>query len=444
MQIARRLGNPRTEVTGDDRPVKRRASSDLAAIAQKLHPEILDRLDLARVSELEPDRLRARLRAIVAHLVQQEGIEISSAEQASLVESILDELTGHGPLEILLQDPAVSDVLVNGPDSVYVERNGLLEQTSVRFRDDAHLIHTIQRMVAKVGRRIDEASPMVDARLPDGSRVNAIIPPLALDGPTLSIRRFGGQAFTGDSLVAAGAMSPQILSYLKQAVHSKRSILIAGGTGAGKTTLLNVLSGFIRAGERIISAEDAAELRLELPHVVRLESRPPNLEGKGAVTIRDLVRNALRMRPDRIIVGEVRGAEVLDMLQAMNTGHDGSMATVHANSADDATSRLMTMLGMTGTPLSEDTMANLIARALHVVVHVARMEDGKRRITEVCEVVGQDGSFIEMNPIFRFEPVGMTRDGQIIGEHAQIGTPSMNERLFGRSPRRRRTSGGGR
>jgi len=404
---------------------------DMAAIAARLHQKILDRLDLAQVSALAPEDLRGRLRTIVEQLVALDGVAMSDGEMQALADSVLDELTGHGPLEAILHDPTVSDVLVNGADKVYVERGGKLEMTNIRFRDDRHLIHTIQRMVARVGRRIDESSPMVDARLPDGSRVNAIIPPLAIDGPSLSIRRFGNKEITGDTLVAAGAMSPDMLGYLQCAVRSHCSILIAGGTGAGKTTMLNMLSGYVAPTERIITAEDAAELRLEQPHVVRLESRPANLEGRGEVTIRELVKNALRMRPDRIIVGEVRGGEVLDMLQAMNTGHEGSMATIHANSCEDSMSRLMTMLGMTGSTLAEETMATMISRAVHVVVHVSRMQDGKRRVTEIAEVTGCDGTRITMNSVFKFERSGLTSDGTILGAHKRQADTALIERFRG-------------
>ncbi len=396
------------------------AKQDLAAVVARLHPKILDRLDLAAVSQLSPEELKVRLRVIVEQVVHAERIAVSEVERDSIVEGLVDELTGLGPIETLLKDPTISDVLVNGFDKVYIERGGKLVQVDIRFRDDRHLIHTIQRMVARVGRRIDESSPMCDARLPDGSRVNAIIPPLAIDGPTLSIRRFGARPLMGQDLIKVGACSTEMMAYLQHAVRAKCTILIAGGTGAGKTTLLNALSAYIPKDERIITAEDAAELRLNQPHVVRLESRPPNLEGKGEVMIRDLVKNALRMRPDRIVVGEVRGGEVLDMLQAMNTGHDGSLATIHANSAEDAVSRLMTMLGMSGTAFSEETMATLIGKAIHVVVHVSRMQDGKRRITGISEVVGhRRRPRSRCRRSYAFERTGLTSDGGIIGRHVQ-------------------------
>jgi pilus assembly protein CpaF len=428
MQLSR-FANRMRSATGAPAPSYGDAREDLASIANRLHSKILDRIDLAAVSQLEPEELRARLRTVVEQLVHAEGIAVSPGELAALIDQTLDELTGHGPLEVLLADPTVSDVLVNGHDRVFVEREGRLMLTDVRFRDDRHLLHTIQRMVARIGRRIDESSPMVDARLADGSRVNAVIPPLAIDGPSLSIRRFAQKPLSGDDLVRNGAMSADMLAYLHLAVRARCSILVSGGTGAGKTTLLNLLSSFISKRERIITAEDAAELRLQQPHVVRLEARPENLEGKGAVSIRDLVKNALRMRPDRIIVGEVRGAEVIDMLQAMNTGHDGSMATVHANSPDDAMSRLMTMLGMTGTPLAENTMASMISRSVHVVVQVARMQDGKRRITSIAEVAGQHGATIQMHPVFAFERTGTTSDGTVMGRHVAKAQTVLGERF---------------
>ncbi len=433
MRLSERLG--RKEPGGGERLSERPGLGapapiqDLQSITARLHPKILDRLDLQAIAQLSPDELKGRLRTLVEQLVVAERMAVSESEREAIVAGILDELTGLGPLETLLKDPSISDVLVNGHDRVFVERNGKLVQVDIRFRDDRHLIHTIQRMVARVGRRIDESSPMCDARLPDGSRVNAIIPPLALDGPTLSIRRFGTSPLTCQELVQSNACSQEMMNYLAYAVRSRCTILIAGGTGAGKTTMLNALSSFLPPTERILTVEDAAELRLAQPHVVRLEARPPNLEGKGEVTIRDLVRNALRMRPDRIIVGEVRGAEVLDMLQAMNTGHEGSLATIHANSAEDAIGRLMTMLGMAGTAFSEETMATLIGRALHIVVHVSRMQDGKRRVTGISEILAQAGTDIHMQPVFAFERTGLASDGAIIGRHVQKNASSMANRF---------------
>jgi len=444
VRLAQRLGRPDPAPARGGAPVAgftADSREDLASIAARLHQKILDRLDLAAAAQLGADELRKRLRAIVGELAAADGIAMAGAEQSALVEQVLDELVGHGPLEAVLNDPAVTDVLVNGFDQVWVERGGKLQLTDVRFRDDRHLIHTIQRMVARIGRRIDESSPMVDARLPDGSRVNAIIPPLAVDGPALSIRRFPATALAGQELVERGALSADMLNYLHVAVRSHCSVLISGGTGAGKTTLLNVLSSFISKRERVITIEDAAELRLQQPHVVRLEARPPNLEGKGEVAIRDLVKNALRMRPDRIIVGEVRGGEVLDMLQAMNTGHEGSMATIHSNSPDDAMSRLMTMLGMTGTQLAEQTMATMIARAVHVVVQVARMQDGRRRVTSIAEVVGQTGASIHLQQVFGYERTGVTSEGGVIGRHVQRAATTLTERFRAAGVYRGATSG---
>ncbi|MBI4508446.1 MAG: CpaF family protein [Deltaproteobacteria bacterium] len=429
MRLAQRLQKQGTPETAAPSQFTQSSKQDIASITARLHPRILDRLDLAAIGQLSQEELGGRLRAIVEQLVAAERLPVNEGERDAIVASVVDELTGLGPLEVLLKDPTISDVLVNGCDKVYVERNGKLVSHDIQFRDDKHLIHTIQRMVAKVGRRIDESSPMVDARLPDGSRVNAVIPPLAVDGPALSIRRFGARPLSGKDLVQNGALSEEMLRYLHMAVHAKCSILIAGGTGAGKTTLLNALSSFVPQGERIITVEDAAELRLAQPHVVRLEARPPNLEGRGEVTIRDLVRNALRMRPDRIVVGEVRGAEVLDMLQAMNTGHEGSLATIHANSAEDAISRLMTMLGMSGTTFSEETMATLVARAVHLVVHVTRMQDGKRRVSAISEVTTQEGSRVQMNPVFSFERIGLTSDGTVLGRHEPRNRSALGHRF---------------
>jgi len=429
MGLSDRLGKRRQDTTRPEDALTPSSAQDVSAIAARLHQPILDRLDLAAVSQLSPGELNRRLQTIVEQLVAGERLMVTEEEQAAVVARVLDELTGHGPIEALLKDPTISDVLVNGCDQVYVERYGKLVLTDVKFRDNRHLIHTIQRMVARVGRRIDESSPMVDARLPDGSRVNAIIPPLALRGPTLSIRRFSTTPISAEDLVRNRAITTEMLAYLQLAVRAKCTMLITGGTGSGKTTLLNVLSAFIPSDERIITIEDSAELRLRQPHVVPLESRPANLEGKGEVTIRDLVKNALRMRPDRIVVGEVRGAEVLDMLQAMNTGHDGSLATIHANSPDDAVSRLMTMLGMAGTKLTEETMVSMVARALHIVVHVSRMQDGRRAVTAISEIMPQVGTQVPMVPIFVFERTGATSDGSVIGRHVHVNHTTLEARF---------------
>jgi len=407
---------------------------DVDAIVARLHDRIIDRLDMAQVARLERGALRARLAVVVGEVVAAERVEVSALEHDAIAQRILNELVGLGPLEPLLADPSVSDVLVNGFEQVWVERDGKLELTAVRFRDDAHLVHTIRRIVARIGRRIDESSPMVDARLPDGSRVNAIVPPLALDGPSLSIRRFGARPLSAADLVKNGTLSPPMLDYLRTAVRARCSILVAGGTGAGKTTLLNALSSFIPGGERIITIEDAAELQLQQKHVVRLESRPPNLEKQGQVTIHDLVRNALRMRPDRIVVGEVRGSEVLDMLQAMNTGHEGSLTTVHANTARDAVSRLMTLLGMSGTTFSQDTMAQLIARAIHIIVHVTRYADGRRRISSIVEVGEQHGPTVELLEVFAFQSSGAGDNGAVQGRFLVRAPTRLGDRFLAAQP----------
>jgi pilus assembly protein CpaF len=406
-----------------------RVGGELAAVAARLHDKVIDRIDLAQVAKLERSELKSRLTSVVSEVLSIERITVSATEREALIHGIIDEIAGLGPLEPLLADATVSDVLVNTHAQVWVERAGRLELTDVKFRDEQHLINTIRRIVARVGRRVDESSPMVDARLPDGSRVNAILPPLALDGASLSIRRFGQRALTAQDLVSSGSLSAAMIEYLNAAVRAHCSILVAGGTGAGKTTLLNILSSFIPDGERIVTVEDAAELRLQQRHVVRLESRPPNLEGQGEVTIRDLVKNSLRMRPDRVVVGEVRGSEVLDMLQAMNTGHEGSMATLHANSARDAVSRLMTMLGMTGTQFSEEIMAQLIARAVHVIVHVGRGSDGKRRVSSIVEVSEQKGADVEVEEIFTFQASGIGPDGVLRGRFLRTGNTQFEERF---------------
>lgn len=400
-------------------------------IRRRLHQLVIDRLDTVAVAGLERDKLRSQLREIVERLVKSEGLNLSTVEREAVIIGILDEITGLGPLESLLSDPAVSDILVNGPNTIFVERHGKLEQVNAHFRDNAHLINTITRIVGKVGRRVDESSPMVDARLEDGSRVNAIIHPLALDGAALSIRRFGADPLTHKDLVNFGALTPDMMNYLKAAVRSKCNILISGGTGAGKTTLLNALSNFIPSTERIITLEDSAELRLQQTHVVRLESRPPNIEGKGAITIGDLMKNALRMRPDRIVVGEVRGGEAMDMLQAMNTGHEGSMGTLHANTPDDALQRLMTMITMAGVKLDQDSLYQIIGRSLHAIVQASRLPDGQRKITSITEVLGllPDGR-ININEVFRYNRHGMDAEGKILGEHAYVRESKLLERFY--------------
>ncbi|MBK6849405.1 MAG: CpaF family protein [Proteobacteria bacterium] len=403
MKIGSRLGHSREtrrEAAPAPRPVRRPAGLG-DALYSEIYIEVIDRLETRGALELDPQELMARVTELVAQAVEARRLALSSRQREQLVAAIGDEILGLGPLEPLLADATISDILVNAPDQIFVERGGVLEEVEVRFRDQAHLLNTINRIVARVGRRIDEASPMVDARLPDGSRFNAVVGPLAIDSPVLSIRRFIGGPVSLRELVERGTLSVGMGHYLKSAVRAKCNVLVCGGTGAGKTTLLNALSRYVSSRERVVTIEDSAELRLQQRHVVRLETRPPNLEGRGEVTIRDLVRNALRMRPDRIIIGEVRGPEVLDMVQAMNTGHEGSMTTLHANSVSDGFSRLLAMLSMSGTQLSEPMMAQLIARAIDVVVHVARAPDGRRRVSAVAEVAGVQGMSFELNEVYR-------------------------------------------
>ncbi len=403
---------------------------DLDEIRGRLHQRVLDRLDLSAVAEMDRDDLRGRLKDIVEGLVAADGLSLSDDERRAVISGILDELTGLGPLEPILADPEVSDILVNGPDTIFIEKRGRLTQVAGRFRDEAHLINTIQRIVGRIGRRIDESSPMVDARLQDGSRVNAIIPPLALDGAALSIRRFGTHAFGPRDLVDGGSMTADMLHYLRAAVASKCNLLISGGTGAGKTTLLNALSSFIPGTERIITLEDSAELRMQQPHVVRLESRPANIEGRGAISIGDLMKNALRMRPDRIIVGEVRGGEALDMLQAMNTGHEGSMGTLHANTASDALQRLTTMITMSGIGLEAASLSQIIGRSLHVVVQASRLADGQRKITSITEITGVDGEQFVTRDVFKFEQMGVDDKGAIHGRHRYVAQSTLLEKFY--------------
>ncbi|MEZ4464160.1 MAG: CpaF family protein [bacterium] len=403
---------------------------NLDDLRRRMHQEVIDRIDVVAVAQLDRDQVRARLREIVERMVQAEGLNLSSVEREGIIVGVLDEITGLGPLEGLLADPTISDILVNGPNTIYVERRGKLEKVNAHFRDNAHLINTISRIVGRVGRRVDEASPMVDARLQDGSRVNAIIHPLALDGAALSIRRFGDDPLTADQLVQFGALTAEMMNYLKAAVRSKCNILISGGTGAGKTTLLNCLSGYIPHSERIITLEDSAELKLQQPHVVRLESRPPNIEGKGAIHIGDLMKNALRMRPDRIVVGEVRGGEALDMLQAMNTGHEGSMGTLHANSPGDALQRLMTMITMSGVKLGPEALSQIIGRSLHVIVQASRLPDGQRKIVSISEITDATGQQPGTREVFRYHRQGMDAEGRFLGEHQYVAESTLIERFY--------------
>jgi pilus assembly protein CpaF len=396
-------------------------SDAFRAAKADLHRRLVDRLDLKAVEKLPGERLRQELRAIVSGLVASSGAPLNQDERERLVQDILDEVTGLGPLEPLLADTSISDILVNTYATVYVERAGKLEVTRVRFDSNDHLMQVINRIVSRVGRRVDETSPMVDARLPDGSRVNAIIPPLAIDGPVLSIRRFGRSPLKVRDLLTLNTVTQESISFLAGCVKAKLNVLVSGGTGSGKTTMLNALSAFVPADERIVTIEDSAELQLQQPHVVRLETRPPNIEGKGEIVARDLVRNALRMRPDRIIVGEIRGGEVLDMLQAMNTGHEGSMTTVHANGPRDALTRLEAMVGMAGITLSELATRQMMSRALNVVVQLSRGIDGRRRLVSVSEITGTEGPTISMQEIYRFEQRGIDEQGKVIGQLAPTG-----------------------
>jgi pilus assembly protein CpaF len=397
---------------------------------QRIYDRLLKVLDLSMLATLEEAAARAQIRDITARLLLEESAPLSLAQRQFVTRRIEDEVMGHGPLEPLLADPTISDILVNGSQQVYIERRGKLEMTEVRFNDDAHLMNIIDRIVSAVGRRVDESSPMVDARLKDGSRVNVIIPPLALDGPMMSIRRFAVELLKVEDLIRLGTVNEPIAAVLKAIVHGRLNVVISGGTGAGKTTLLNILSGFVPLSERVVTIEDSAELQLQQPHVVRLETRPPNIEGKGEVTQRDLVRNALRMRPERIIVGEVRGAEALDMLQAMNTGHDGSLTTVHANSPRDALGRIETMVSMTGITFPMRALRAQMASAINIVIQVARDEDGRRRVISLQEVNGMEGEVVTMSEIFSFERSGVDTEGNVLGELRPTGVvPAFQKRL---------------
>ncbi|NQT21533.1 MAG: CpaF family protein [Planctomycetes bacterium] len=384
-------------------------------IKTHIHKKLLDALDLSKLESAGRDGIRSQVTIAVDDLLTLEGAVLRRVERDRLIEQILDEILGFGPLEPLLQDDSVSDILVNGPKRIYVERAGKLELTPVVFKDNPHLMNIIDRIVSRVGRRVDESSPMVDARLPDGSRVNAIIPPLAIDGPAMSIRKFGKKALSFDNLVQFGALTPNMGQFLRGSVIARLNILVSGGTGSGKTTLLNCLSSFIPADERIVTIEDSAELQLQQDHVVRLETRPPNIEGQGEVTQRDLVRNCLRMRPERIIVGEVRAGEALDMLQAMNTGHDGSVATLHANSPRDAITRLETMIAMAGVDLPDKATRQQISSAVDLIIQAARLSDGSRKVIAISEVMHMEGDTIVMQDIFTFERTGLSEDGRILG-----------------------------
>ncbi len=396
----------------------------LLALRVDMHKRLLEELNLAVIDRVSERELKAEIGTVVREAIGESDLVLSRAELERLIDELVDEVTGLGPLEPLLKDPTVTDILVNTHEHCYVERGGVLTKTDVAFKDQAHLMRIINKIVSAVGRRVDESQPWVDARLADGSRVNALVPPCAVDGPLLSIRKFSKIPYTVETLIATNTFSEDMAVYLRAAVRCKLNVLISGGTGSGKTTTLNALSSFIPANERIVTIEDTAELQLQQEHVGRMESRPPNIEGTGAVTLRDLLRNALRMRPDRIIVGEVRGAEVLDMLQAMNTGHEGSMTTLHANSARDALSRLENMIGMSGFELPLKALRANIASAINVIVQISRMTDGRRRITSVQEIVGMDSDVIQMQEIFRFDRQGVETGGGVRGRFVATGIRS--------------------
>ncbi len=414
-----------------ERPVRSDAlRPQYLELRASVHRKLLNRLNLEALATADRSRAEAEIRALLVDLINEEAMPLNMSERELILRDVLDEVFGFGPLEPLLRDSTVSDIVVNTSSQVFVERNGKLERVESTFQDDAHLLRVIDRIVSGIGRRIDDSSPMVDARLPDGSRVNAIIPPLAVDGPLLSIRRFPADRLKATDLVKLRALTQPMMDFLEHCVRAKLNCLISGGTGAGKTTLLNVLSGFISARERIVTIEDAAELQLHQDHVVRLETRPPNVEGKGAVRQRQLVINALRMRPDRIVIGEVRGEEALDMLQAMNTGHDGSLTTVHANTPRDALARLETMLAMANTNLPEHSMRQQMTSAIQIVVQQARMSDGTRKVTSISEITGMEGAVVSMQEIFMFEKVGISEDGKVIGRFRATGVrPKCSERL---------------
>jgi pilus assembly protein CpaF len=407
-----------------------RSGKSFEELKRIIHAKLVDKLDLSRVSDLAGETLRREIRLVVERLCDTENPLLNRMERERLIDEVLDETFGFGPLEVLLKDPTVSDILVNGPQRIFVERRGRLEKTDVKFRDNDHLMQIIDRIVSKVGRRVDETSPMVDARLPDGSRVNAIIPPLALDGPSMSIRRFGANPLRLEDLLNYKTFTPEMAMLMEACIKARLNIVISGGTGCGKTTLLNTLSSFIPHEERIVTIEDAAELQLQQDHIVRLETRPANIEGKGAVNTRDLVKNALRMRPERIIIGECRGAEALDMLQAMNTGHSGSMTTLHANTCRDAQARLETMIMMAGMDLPIKAMRQQISSAVDLIVQANRLQGGPRKITSIMEVLNMEQDVIIMQEIFRFKQLGIDQNGRAYGQFEATGVrPTFVQRL---------------
>jgi pilus assembly protein CpaF len=405
-------------------------NASLEDLKTQIHSKLVDKLDLSRLGDLEGDTLRREIRLVVEHLCDTEHPLLNRAERERLIEEVLDETFGFGPLEMLLKDPSISDIMINGPKKVFVEKKGRIVRSDVIFRDNQHLLQIIDRIVSKMGRRIDETSPMADARLPDGSRLNAIIPPLAIDGPSLSIRRFGANPLALEDLLEFGAFTPEMVMLLEGAIKARLNIIVSGGTGSGKTTLLNTLSSFIPHDQRVITIEDAAELQLQQEHVLRLETRPANIEGKGQVTATDLVRNALRMRPDRIIIGECRGPETLDMLQAMNTGHEGSLTTIHANTPRDAVARLETMIMMGGIELPVKALRQQFASAVHLIIQANRLQGGPRKITHITEVLNLEQETVIMQDIFLFIQDGIDESGRAMGHFEATGVrPSFMSRL---------------
>jgi pilus assembly protein CpaF len=422
-----RLGSGSLSGTNFDRQNGTKSFEELKRL---IHGKLVEKLDLSRVSDLEGETLRREIRLVVERLCDTENPLLNRMERERLIDEVLDETFGFGPLEVLLKDPTISDILINGPKKIYVERRGKMEKSDVTFRDNEHLLQIIDRIVSKVGRRVDETSPMVDARLPDGSRVNAIIPPLALDGASVSIRRFGTNPLKLEDLLNYKAFTPEMAMLMEACIKARLNIIISGGTGCGKTTLLNTLSSFIPHEERIVTIEDAAELQLQQDHVVRLETRPPNIEGKGSVNTRDLVRNALRMRPERIIIGECRGGESLDMLQAMNTGHAGSMTTLHANTPRDAQARLETMIMMAGMELPMKAMRQQISSAVDLIIQANRLQGGPRKVTHLTEVMNMEQDMIIMQDIFRYKQLGIDQNGRAFGQFEATGVrPSFVQRL---------------
>ncbi|MEQ8846459.1 CpaF family protein [Botrimarina sp.] len=419
-----KLTTPPSAMAGADK------EAEFENLKRRIHSKLVDKLDLSRVGELEGDVLRREIRLVVEHLCDTEDTLLNRNERDRLVDEVLDETFGLGPMEMLLKDPSISEIMVNGPKSVYVEKSGKLVKTQCTFRDNKHLMQIIDRIVSRVGRRVDEVCPMVDARLADGSRVNAIIPPLALDGPSVTIRRFGSNPLKLEDLLNYKSLTPEMVMLLEAAMKAKLNIVISGGTGSGKTTLLNTLSSFISNDDRIVTIEDAAELQLQQDHVVRLETRPPNIEGKGKISATDLVKNSLRMRPDRIIIGECRGGETLDMLQAMNTGHEGSLTTCHANTPRDAIARLETMIMMAGFEMPIKAMRTQIASAVDLIVQANRLQGGPRKVTHITEVLGMEQDTIVMQDVFRFEKTGVDENGRAIGRFVATGIrPSFMDRL---------------